>query len=582
MLSQLFKSFSAKTFDVARHSRSLFAALGLLVLGGSVSTTAGTSAADRVLAASAFTAAAVQPEPFFPLAAESDSGRLKLASGSTSLSPQVPDEVRGRDPGKLAVAGTSDERNVEINNRLSVRYGNPAVTRLVTGISVHRAVSVYNETSRLIDTRHLQPATYEVRTQRALDNLSLAMENLAFLQANRISPTPAQIKNFRDSLAWLSANRPARTSSDAMNTMRWTAEIAQKTVGLSPTAVVLEFVYASTESLDKYSAFEPDANQSAPSAGLEDLQGEIVGIGVEIKPHDDGVMIVKPLRGSPAAEAGLQPGDVILNLNGRVLKGQTLDYAVDQIKGSAGSSLTMVVRRGDREVGPVSIARRRVAVYSLSDIRMLDATVGYVKLDKFTATSSAEMNEALWNLYGQGMESLIIDVRGNPGGLLTTAVELSDQFLPCGTIVSTRGRTSSDQITQTAKYDRTWKLPLVVLVDENSASASEIFAAAIGENERGLIVGRRSYGKGTVQTHFPLQSVAGNLRLTTAKFYSPKGRAIAGEGVEPNVNVDFKYDPTELVPVANDRDIAEAVNVAKGDQVRVLANSKSGCGRNAS
>jgi carboxyl-terminal processing protease len=513
--------------------------------------------------------------------------RLAKASGtseSSSLVRQVPDEVRGRDPGILAdaTAASAEARTADIKVRLATRYGNPAVTRLLTGLSEERALAVYSETSRLIDSRHIEPATYEVRAKRALDNLSVAMENPAFLRANRIAPTPAQIKKFRDSLAWLSTNRPAGSAKDATNTLHWTIDIAKRTVGLPATAVVLEFIYAGPESLDKYSAFEPAADQAAPSAGLEDLQGEIVGIGVEIKPHDGGVQVVRTLRGGPAAEAGLKPGDVIVKINGNQLKGQSLDFAVDQIKGGSGTALTMSVSRDGSEPSAVRITRRRVAVYSLSEVRMLEPTVGYIKLDKFTATSSAEMDEALWKLYGEGMDSLIIDLRGNPGGLLTTAIELSDKFLPCGTIVSTRGRTSADQSMEYASYDRTWKLPLVVLVDENSASASEIFAAAISENERGLIVGRRSYGKGTVQTHFPLNSMSGNLRLTTAKFYSPKGRAIAGEGVEPSVKVDFKYDPTEITPPANDRDIAEAINVAKGEQVRVLANSKSGCGRHAS
>jgi carboxyl-terminal processing protease len=266
-----------------------------------------------------------------------------------------------------------------------------------------------------------------------------------------------------------------------------------------------------------------------------------------------------------------------VNINGRNLKGQSLDYAVDLIKGRLGTSMTLGVRRDGRNLNPVTVTRRRVTVYSISDVQMVDPTVGYLKLDKFAKTSSAEMDEALWSLYGQGMESLIIDLRGNPGGLLTAAIELSDKFLPCGTIVSTRGRTAGDQSMEYAKYDHTWKLPLVVLVDENSASASEIFAAAIKENQRGLVVGRRSYGKGTVQTHFPLQSVPGNLRLTTANFYSPTGRVMAGAGVEPDVKVEFTYNPTEIVPVATDRDIAEALSAAKGTQVRALAQSKSGC-----
>ena len=132
---------------------------------------------------------------------------------------------------------------------------------------------------------------------------------------------------------------------------------------------------------------------------------------------------------------------------------------------------------------------------------------------------------------------MILDLRGNPGGLLTAAISISDRFLPSGTIVSTKGRTAADNTKETAQYAQTWKVPLVVLIDRNSASASEILAAAIQENGRGVIVGERSYGKGTVQTLFPLQSAPAGLRLTTAKFYSPDGREMSGAGVTPDVKV---------------------------------------------
>jgi carboxyl-terminal processing protease len=220
---------------------------------------------------------------------------------------------------------------------------------------------------------------------------------------------------------------------------------------------------------------------------------------------------------------------------------------------------------------PVQITRQQVRVYSVSEIEMVDSTVGYIKLEKFAQSSTQEVDEALWQLHRQGMQSLIIDLRGNPGGLLTTAVELSDKFLPGGTIVSTRGRTQQDQMMETAEYAQTWSVPLVVLIDENSASASEIFAAAIQENNRGLVVGRTSYGKGTVQTHFPLRSVSGHLKLTTAKFYSPKGREMAGAGVTPDQTVHkAAYRPGDLA-ADYDRDIEVATEVARGSRVREIA-----------
>ena len=180
--------------------------------------------------------------------------------------------------------------------------------------------------------------------------------------------------------------------------------------------------------------------------------------------------------------------------------------------------------RRDERVAEVKLVRRRVEVHSVSEVKMLENGVGYIKLEKFAQNSSEECDKALWDLYRQGMKSVVVDVRGNPGGLLTTAIQMSNKFVPSGTIVSTRGRDATDNTVEYAHRDRTWKLPLVVLVDENSASASEIFAAAVQENGRGVIVGRKTYGKGTVQTHFPLQTIPGVLRLTTAQFFSPTGR----------------------------------------------------------
>jgi carboxyl-terminal processing protease len=247
------------------------------------------------------------------------------------------------------------------------------------------------------------------------------------------------------------------------------------------------------------------------------------------------------------------------------------------IGGPAGTPVLLGIVRDEQPARLFTLSRRRVEIHSVSQSRMIgeDAKVGYIKLDQFAKNSSREIDEALWELYRQGMQSLVIDVRGNPGGLLTTAVELSNKFLPCGQIVSTRGRNAGDNTAENATYARTWKVPLVVLIDNNSASASEIFAAAIQENERGIVVGRNSYGKGTVQTHFPLQTVGGNLKLTTAKFYSPNGRVMAGAGVEPDVPVELPSDSESSMSV--DVDIDAAITVAKSSRLKNMAIAKARC-----
>ena len=194
--------------------------------------------------------------------------------------------------------------------------------------------------------------------------------------------------------------------------------------------------------------------------------------------------------------------------------------------------------------------------------------VGYLKLEQFADSTMNEIDAALMSLHQRGMKSLIIDLLGNPGGLLTTAIALSDRFLPSGTIVATRGRTDGDNSQEKAHFANTWKMPLVVLVDHNSASASEIFAAAIQENHRGVIVGEKSYGKGTVQTLFPLQTFPAALRLTTAKFYSPDGREMAGSGVTPDVKV--VVEPAESHQ--GDEALSEALRQISSPKTRSMSD----------
>ena len=422
-----------------------------------------------------------------------------------------------------------------IQRKLTSHYGNPAVLRLLHSLSAQQSLEVYLEVSGLIDARHLKPSTYDARVKQAVKNLCAALDNPSFLRANELGDDPGRLDSLRRDFMRVAEGQPIKGADDAYQALQWTMQTAERDAGLRPTAVALEFIFAATDSLDKYSAFVPAmTGKGSPSAELED---HVVGIGVEIKADERGMLIANALPGGPAAEAGLRGGDIIESINGQRVSGGTLDSAVDLISGPAGSQLTLSVRRDER-VAEVKLVRRRVEVHSVSEVKMLENGVGYIKLEKFAQNSSEECDKALWDLYRQGMKSVVVDVRGNPGGLLTTAIQMSNKFVPSGTIVSTRGRDATDNTVEYAHRDRTWKLPLVVLVDENSASASEIFAAAVQENGRGVIVGRKTYGKGTVQTHFPLQTIPGVLRLTTAQFFSPTGRTMAGAGVEPDVHVD--------------------------------------------
>ena len=206
------------------------------------------------------------------------------------------------------------------------------------------------------------------------------------------------------------------------------------------------------------------------------------------------------------------------------------------MRGVEGSFVQLVVDR-DQTTQIVTLERRRVEIPSVDQVSIVDPNsgVGYIRLTNFQKTTARDFDAAMWKLHRQGMRSLIVDVRGNPGGLLSASVEVADRFVGNGVIVSTKGRNPMEDYIHRANVSSTWRVPLVVLVDENSASASEIFAAAIRDHHRGTIVGHRSYGKGSVQGIFPLNVSGGGVRLTTARFYSPTGNPISEVGVNADV-----------------------------------------------
>ncbi|QDT17525.1 S41 family peptidase [Alienimonas californiensis] len=470
-------------------------------------------------------------------------------------------------------------------DRLSYRYDDPKVVRFATGTGWTRLVNLYVESSQLIDARHREPNSYADRVAMALANLSEAVGNESFRQAHRMTADAGRVQSFRSRLAGMNA-RSVRDRPDALEVMRQTASLAQSELGLSADAVAAEFLFGAVESLDKFSGFLPsdtrtgygvDATVIPAQYAAEQTAGaldtSVVGLGVELKEHERGVVIVKPLAGGPAANAGLQRGDVITKVDGQDLAGKGLNGAADLIVGREGTAVQLRVMRGER-FGTFNLRRARVELKTVSVVQLMTAPdgskVGYLKLDRFAATSQTELDAALWQLYQGGMKSLVMDLRGNPGGLLDQAISISDTFLPSGTIVSTRGRLAEDNMSATAKQTRTWKVPMAVIVDEGSASASEIFAAAIQDNRRGVIVGRNSYGKGTVQTHFPVRTVAGDLKLTTAMFYSPNDRQMADQGVAPDVRVS---EDREILPLDRDADVVAAIKAATSQTAATMAQA---------
>ncbi len=480
-----------------------------------------------------------------------DQNRFDLPTGNYNWQNPLPPRNNQAQPGLDPFTPPLPRRDTDneaesIFKAISARYSNPVNVRAVQSMTPNQALALYREVSQQTDQRHLEPSSYELRVRRGLRNLGLALENPTFTRALGVQADSFRMDGFRTTLSRIGDSMRVASYTDAQKVMQSVMQEAQNVPGLIANVVAFEFANATIDTLDKFSALEPNEPGRGASLDLEQaekvrsamLESEIVGIGVEVKQHDNGLLIMKALRGGPAAEAGLQSGDIITAIDGRNINGVPMASSVDLMKGGAGSRIRLQIVRNGSRGSDVNLVRRSVRIYTVNDEKIQPGTdkVAYISLSQFGQKSTEELDQALQQMYSQGMKSLIIDMRGNPGGLLNVCVDITNRFLPCGTIVSTKGRLSSDNMLETASYSRTWSTPLVVLIDGDSASASEIVAGAINDHKRGQIVGRKSYGKWSVQSIVHLPGGTG-LKLTTAKFYSPGHHNYAGTGIAPHVDV---------------------------------------------
>ena len=287
-----------------------------------------------------------------------------------------------------------------------------------------------------------------------------------------------------------------------------------------------EAVVAMMDELDPHSAY---VSQEEFNEVNDPLLGSFDGIGVQFRLEKDTIAIVNVIKGGPSEKVGILAGDRILYVDDTLVAGKKLtnDDVMRKLKGPKGTKVSVkVLRRGVDDLFDYTITRDAIPTYSVDIAYMLDDRVGYLKLSKFSATTVDEFKKAARNLLGQGMQQLVFDLRGNTGGYLTAAVEIADEFLPKGSlIVYTEGRNRPRQYMKARRHGMLEDLPVVVLIDGESASASEIVAGALQDNDRGTIIGRRSFGKGLVQEQIMLRDQSA-IRLTVARYYTPTGRCI--------------------------------------------------------
>ena len=299
------------------------------------------------------------------------------------------------------------------------------------------------------------------------------------------------------------------------------------------------------QSLDPYSAYmTPESFQSMQT----ETSGEFGGLGIEVGMESGVVKVISPIDNTPAAKAGIKAGDYIVKINNVQVQGKTLMEAVDLMRGLVDSSIELTVRRrGVKKALIFNITREIIEVQSVKS-ELIDNNIGYIRLTSFNDNSSQQIKKKIINLNkNKKLVGYILDLRNNPGGLLSQAIKISDYFLENGEIVSTKGRKTEENRKWFAKKgDITNGKSLIVLINYGSASASEIVAGALKDHKRAIILGENSYGKGSVQSIIPLKN-KGAIRLTIAKYYLPSGKSISKVGVTPDIEVieeavDFKFN----------------------------------------
>lgn len=290
--------------------------------------------------------------------------------------------------------------------------------------------------------------------------------------------------------------------------------------------------------LDPHSAYLNDD-------GYDDMKvqtrGSFGGLGIEVTMENGFVKVVSPIDDTPAAEAGVEPGDLVTHLDGKPVMGLSLSEAVDKMRGRVGTTIELTIRR-ENTPEPVKIKIKRDIIKIKSVRHRIEGDIGYLRVTTFNQQTSPGLKDAIEEIkdeLGDGLMGYVIDLRNNPGGLLTEAISVADMFLDKGEIVSTRGRQDEDTKRDMATAgDLAEELPIVVLINGGSASASEIVAGALQDHRRAVLMGMPSFGKGSVQTIIPLPE-DGAMRLTTARYYTPSGRSIQAKGIVPDILVEL-------------------------------------------
>ncbi len=311
-------------------------------------------------------------------------------------------------------------------------------------------------------------------------------------------------------------------------------------------------------SLDPHSSY---MNEKSFRDMQVQTRGEFGGLGIEVQMDNGLVKVVSPIDDTPAARAGIKPGDLIVELNGEPVQGLTLDEAVEKMRGPVNSDIKLTIKREGKDPFPVNLTRSVIKIESVKARE--EGDIGYVRISSFNEQTESGLTKAIAKFkadLGPKLRGMVLDLRNNPGGLLDQAIAVSSTFIDKGEVVSTRGRKAEDAQRFNAKGgDQLNGLPMVVLINGGSASASEIVAGALQDHRRAILMGTRSFGKGSVQTIMPLPG-HGAMRLTTARYFTPSGRSIQKLGITPDIDVPAaKLEALETPQMRREADLRGAL-----------------------
>ncbi|MEM7478740.1 MAG: S41 family peptidase [Planctomycetota bacterium] len=456
-----------------------------------------------------------------------------------------------------------------------LRRGSDASIQRLSSVGKGEAIELYSEVLSRLEMSYVDVINLAEIVRGGTAYLEIALTEPKFLKQHLPNRSKSEIERFRTSIHRLTLRDQIANRFEARNIVLEAAASAERQIGLKQSTTILQFALGAIGLLDPYSSF---LSRSELEEVESQIEGNFVGLGIALKPHSVPLEILNVIPGGPAEQAGIQSGDKIAEIGTVRCLDVGAERAADLLRGPENSHVRLLIEQATGSRSDLVVVRRRVEVPSVEEAKILDAVKGiaYLKISSFQKTTVEELDRALWDLQRRGMSSLIIDVRGNPGGWLDASIEVADRFLSSGRIVSTRGKNGIENQNYDATRSGTWSMPLTLLIDQESASASEILAGAIRDNHRGEVIGQTTFGKGSVQGLYHTKTLSSGIRLTVSKFYSPNGRAISEQGVQPTLAVE-EEDPVYFVAKPN-LDSGDRKSAKKTDRVLDVALRRAASG----